>query len=76
MLFTIILPAVLGAKIVNVPDVSGKEYDDAVLALVDAGLEVGETIETPDEEFKEGEVIKTSPKAGREVKRAVSSTFI
>ncbi|ONK23280.1 serine/threonine protein kinase [Bacillus sp. VT-16-64] len=69
LLFTIILPAVLGAKIVNVPDVSGKEYDDAVLALVDAGLEVGETIETPDEEFKEGEVIKTSPKAGREVKK-------
>jgi serine/threonine-protein kinase len=64
-----ILPAILGPKVVRVPDVSGEPYDEAVLAIVDAGLEVGETIETPDTEFEEGEVIKTSPKAGREVKK-------
>lgn len=69
LLFTVILSGVLGAKVVQVPDVSGEAYDDAVSALVDKGLKVGEKIETPDEEFQEGEVIKTSPKAGREVKK-------
>lgn len=65
------MPALMSAKVVQVPDVSGEMYDDAVKSLVDAGFEVGEKIETTDEVVTEGEVIKTSPKAGREVKKAV-----
>ncbi len=68
-LLLIVMPSLMSAKVVQVPDVSGEMYDDAVLSLVEAGFEVGETIETPDEEVAEGEVIKTSPKAGREVKK-------
>ncbi|MFD1705837.1 Stk1 family PASTA domain-containing Ser/Thr kinase [Siminovitchia sediminis] len=64
-----VMPSLMSAKVVEVPDVSGELYEDAVLSLVEAGFEIGETIETPDEEVKEGEVIKTSPKAGREVKK-------
>ncbi|WP_144461409.1 Stk1 family PASTA domain-containing Ser/Thr kinase [Siminovitchia fortis] len=67
--FLIMMPALMSAKVVQVPDVSGEMYDDAVKSLVDAGFEVGEKIETTDEVVAEGEVIKTSPKAGREVKK-------
>ncbi|MBS4193937.1 Stk1 family PASTA domain-containing Ser/Thr kinase [Lederbergia citri] len=64
-----ILPAIQNAKNVEIPDVSGKEYDDAVFLLVDAGLKIGKKIPTASDEVLEGEVIKTNPKAGREVKK-------
>lgn len=67
-----VLPAVLGSQNVEVPDVSGEKYDDAVLLLVEAGLEVGENIDTPSEEVPEGEVIKTYPRAGNKVKKGQS----
>ncbi|MBS4217797.1 Stk1 family PASTA domain-containing Ser/Thr kinase [Bacillus sp. FJAT-49711] len=63
------LPALQNAKNVKIPDVSGEEYDDAVFILIDAGLKIGEKIPTSSEEVPEGEVIKTSPKANREVKK-------
>ncbi|VEF48448.1 serine/threonine protein kinase with PASTA sensor(s) [Bacillus freudenreichii] len=64
-----VMPSLMSAKVVQVPDVSGELYEDAVLSLVEAGFEIGETNQIPDEEVAEGEVIKTSPKAGREVKK-------
>lgn len=68
-LLLLLLPALMSSQTVAVPDVRGEEYEDAVLTLTEAGIEVGETIKTPDENVAEGEVIKTSPKAGREVKK-------
>jgi len=69
---TVVLPALQNAKNVKIPDVSGEKYDDAVFMLVDAGLKIGEKIETPSDEVPEGVVIKTSPKADREVKKGYS----
>lgn len=69
VLLLTVMPALMSAKVVQVPDVSGELYEDAVLSLVEAGFEIGEAIQTPNEEVAEGEVIKTSPKAGREVKK-------
>ncbi|GIN91421.1 serine/threonine-protein kinase PrkC [Siminovitchia terrae] len=68
-LLIFLMPSLMGAKVVKVPDVSGEMYEDAVLSLVQEGFVIGETIEISDEDVSEGEVIKTSPKAGREVKK-------
>lgn len=67
--FMAILPAIQEAQNVVVPDVSTEEYEDAVSLLVSAGLEVGETHEMSSDEIAEGEVVKTRPKAGRELKK-------
>ncbi|MCR2820770.1 Stk1 family PASTA domain-containing Ser/Thr kinase [Lederbergia panacisoli] len=64
-----VLPAIQNAKNVKIPDVSGEEYNDAVVHLVDEGLKIGDKIETPSDEVPEGVVIKTSPKADRVVKK-------
>ncbi len=69
LFFAFIFPAMMNARIVVIPDVSGEPYDEAVVALIEAGLEIGEKIETADEDIPEGHVIKTSPKAGQEVKK-------
>jgi len=67
-----VLPAIQNAKIVKIPDVSGEEYDDAVVRLVDAGLKIGKKIQASSDEVPEGVVIKTSPKASMEVKKGYS----
>ena len=69
LFLTFILPMIKNAQNVNVPDVTGREYDDAVQMLVSEGLEIGEKTPLNDEEIPEGEVIKTSPRAEREVKK-------
>ncbi|KRG13518.1 serine/threonine protein kinase [Virgibacillus soli] len=64
-----ILPAIHAAQTIEVPDLRGEEYDDAVAMLVDNGLEIGDTIEMPSEEVDEGKVIKTDPRAGKSIKK-------
>ncbi|GLB59402.1 Stk1 family PASTA domain-containing Ser/Thr kinase [Cytobacillus sp. NCCP-133] len=63
-----VLPDLLEPKDVEVPDVSGKEVEDAVAELVAAGFPVDETLKISDPEIEEGHVVKTDPKAGRTVK--------
>ena len=63
-----VLPKLLGPKDVLVPDVSGKELDEAMEILQEQGLKIGETIEVTDEEVEEGLIIKTNPKEGKTVK--------
>ncbi|MFD2682877.1 Stk1 family PASTA domain-containing Ser/Thr kinase [Bacillus seohaeanensis] len=63
-----VLPDLLGPKDINIPDVSGKEYDEAISILADKGFEIGDTNEQFNEEIPEDVVIKTSPKAGRTAK--------
>ncbi|HEY4551735.1 MAG TPA: PASTA domain-containing protein, partial [Bacillaceae bacterium] len=53
-------------------DVGGDEYDEAVMILTEAGLKVGDRIETPSNDVEEGSVIKSDPKAGRKVKKGSS----
>jgi eukaryotic-like serine/threonine-protein kinase len=63
-----VLPDLLGPKDINIPDVSGKEYDEAISILADEGFEIGDTNEQFNEEIPEDVVIKTSPNAGRTAK--------
>jgi eukaryotic-like serine/threonine-protein kinase len=63
-----VLPKLLGPKEVLVPDVAGKELDEAMELLQEKGLKIGETVEVTDEEVEEGLIIKTNPKEGKTVK--------
>ncbi|MGL5858691.1 MAG: Stk1 family PASTA domain-containing Ser/Thr kinase [Angustibacter sp.] len=54
-----------GPSRVKVPQVVGRSEDDARGALEGAGLRIGEVDERYDDEVPEGEVISTSPVAGR-----------
>ncbi|KON90401.1 serine/threonine protein kinase [Sporosarcina globispora] len=67
-----VLPDLLGPKDVQVPDVSGKEVEDAVAELVAAGFNVNDTKPISDPDVEEGLVVKTDPKAGRTVKEGTS----
>jgi len=59
-----VLPDLLSPKDVKIPDVSGKNLDDAVTILVSKGFVIGKTYETYDENVKKGRIIKTDPEAG------------
>lgn len=63
-----VFPSMLGTKEVTVPDLKGKELDDAISTLNGLGFEVGNTIEINDEEVEKGRIIKTNPKEGKTVK--------
>ncbi|MDQ0198550.1 Stk1 family PASTA domain-containing Ser/Thr kinase [Neobacillus ginsengisoli] len=63
-----ILPGLLAAKDVKIPDVSGKDLNDAIVKLHSKGLQVGKKIEMTNEEIATGNVIKTDPNAGSTVK--------
>lgn len=63
-----VFPSILGTKEVTVPDLKGKELDEAISTLNGLGFEVGNTIEINDEEVEKGRVIKTNPNEGKTVK--------
>ena len=63
-----VLPA-MGPKDVKIPDVTGMTIEEAEKKLLDAGFEIDTEIkEKESDDFEEGEVIETSPKANRTVK--------
>ncbi|WP_203362265.1 Stk1 family PASTA domain-containing Ser/Thr kinase [Bacillus sp. REN10] len=64
-LAAVLIPSLLGPKEVEIPDVKGKKLDEAVSELVTSGFVVKETYEQFSDEVPEGQVIKTSPSAGR-----------
>ncbi|TYS70641.1 Stk1 family PASTA domain-containing Ser/Thr kinase [Sutcliffiella horikoshii] len=70
-----LLPAMLLPKDVTVPDVSGKEYDDAVKELIDLGLVLEEPKEEPSDDIEEGKVTRTFPEAGEVVKEGKAITI-
>ncbi|WP_071459401.1 Stk1 family PASTA domain-containing Ser/Thr kinase [Bacillus massilinigeriensis] len=59
-----VLPGLLGPQDKSVPDVSGKEVEDAVADLISAGFKIDEKKKIPSEEVEEGRIIKTNPEAG------------
>ncbi|WP_062105119.1 Stk1 family PASTA domain-containing Ser/Thr kinase [Bacillus niameyensis] len=67
--FMIVLPALREAQNVTIPDVTDEELEDATVELLKYGLEIGEVQEEPSSEIAEGKVIKTSPRANKEVKK-------
>jgi eukaryotic-like serine/threonine-protein kinase len=58
------LPGWLEPKEIEVPNVSGKNLDDAVTILVSKGFKIGETNEIANDDVKKGKIIRTSPEAG------------
>ncbi|MGM7720328.1 Stk1 family PASTA domain-containing Ser/Thr kinase [uncultured Metabacillus sp.] len=72
--FTIIPPLLL-PKDIEVPDVSGETYDEAVRILQEEGFEVGEPVQISDEEIEEGHVIKTNPEASEITKEGSMITI-
>ncbi|WML43658.1 Stk1 family PASTA domain-containing Ser/Thr kinase [Neobacillus sp. PS3-40] len=68
-IFTVtVLPSLLEPNDVKVPDVSGKNLDDAVAQLVSKGFVIGDTNEISDDEVKKGKIIRTDPEAGTTAK--------
>nr|WP_064093754.1 Stk1 family PASTA domain-containing Ser/Thr kinase [Rossellomorea aquimaris] len=67
-----VVPELLGPKEIKVPNVVGETSEEAVSIIVSEGFVVGETKEQSDETVPEGEVIKTSPVAGRMAKEGSS----
>ncbi|MGE6378186.1 Stk1 family PASTA domain-containing Ser/Thr kinase [Peribacillus muralis] len=61
-------PSLFGSKEVTIPDLKGKELDDAITDLLNLDLVVGDTIEIEDDEVESGLVIKTNPIEGKTVK--------
>lgn len=64
----LILPGILAAKDVEIPDVTDNQLDKALATLRASGFEIGEVIEKEDDEIEEDNVIKTEPEAGSTVK--------
>ena len=62
---------VVGANSVSTPDVRNKTVDEAKVAIVKAGLEVGDITEVASDDVKEKTVIDSDPKAGKKVKKGV-----
>ncbi|MEA3320060.1 MAG: Stk1 family PASTA domain-containing Ser/Thr kinase [Bacillota bacterium] len=70
-----LLPSMLLPKDVTVPDVTGKEYDDAVKELIDLGFVLEEPKEEPSDDIEEGKVTRTFPEAGEVVKEGKAITI-
>jgi serine/threonine-protein kinase len=64
---TVTLTVSTGQPLVEVPDVSNLEQDEATDQLTEAGLRVGQTTQRTSDEVDEGLVISTDPQAGDEV---------
>ncbi len=60
---------VIGSNSVSAPDVRNKTLDEAKVAIVKAGLEVGDVTEVASDDVKEKTVIDSDPKAGKKVKK-------
>ena len=73
----IFIPAFFGkSKEITIPDVSGMSVEDAIEVLQNADLTVNDKIEDMvSVEYKEGQVVKTDPLAGRKVKSKTKITL-
>ncbi len=65
-------PSLFGTKEVTIPELKGKELDDAITELVNQGLIVGKTIKIEDDTIPADDVIKTNPMAGKKVKEGAT----
>lgn len=75
-IFTItVLPDLLSAKEIKVPEVQGMDADEAKIKLESAGLTVSKEVEINDKEIEEGKAIKTNPEEGTIVKENASITL-
>lgn len=68
----ILYPSLFGTKEVTIPELKGKELDEAITELLNQGLVVGKTIKIEDDTIPVDDVIKTNPKAGKKVKEGAT----
>ncbi|EMT46948.1 Stk1 family PASTA domain-containing Ser/Thr kinase [Anoxybacillus flavithermus] len=68
------IPNVFFPKDVTVPDVTDKDYDEAIAELTEIGLKIEETIEEEHDDIEAGRVIRTNPSAGKLVKVGTAIT--
>ncbi|EIJ81545.1 serine/threonine protein kinase with PASTA sensor(s) [Bacillus methanolicus PB1] len=67
-----VVPNLLVPDEVEVPDVTGMDVDEAKSELLEAKFVIGETKEITSDEFEEGLVVRTDPKAGKMVKEGTT----
>lgn len=70
-----VVPKLFAPKEVTVPDVTGKPYEEAVTTLAAKGFEVTAPQTIYSDEIAEGDIIKTSPEAGKIVKENTKITI-
>src|SRR5579875_352369 len=68
VLAVVVLPGMMSAKDIKIPDVTGMNADKAISILKANGIGVNKKIAFPDEVIKKGKVIRTDPEAGSTVK--------
>ncbi|WP_297989014.1 Stk1 family PASTA domain-containing Ser/Thr kinase [Anoxybacillus sp.] len=69
------IPNVFFPKDVTVPDMTDKNYDEAIAELTKLGLKIEETIEEEHDDIAAGNVIRTTPSAGKMVKLGTAITI-
>lgn len=69
------LPDLLGLKKIDIPDVVGMTEAEAIEALEEEGFEIRESKEEYSEDVEAGNVIKTTPEAGKERPRGTEVTL-
>lgn len=69
------VPALFFPNDVTVPDVTNKDYDEAVEKLSSLGFEIKNTVDMEDNEITEGKVVRTKPEAGKTVKEGTAITI-
>lgn len=67
-----VLPSMLTPKDVRIPNLSGKNFDDAVTTLASKGFKIGQTTNITDEKIEKGKVVRTDPDGGTTVKEGSS----
>lgn len=76
VIFLVLVPKFTEIPDIKVPDVSNQTVIDAEKMLKDAGFEVAiETEKEANDEIEKGKVIKTSPVAGRSIKKGTTITI-
>lgn len=67
-----VVPAIFMPNEIEIPDLKGMKYEDALEQLVEEGFDVGDPVLIEDEEIQEGHVVKTKPEAGTVVNEGES----
>ena len=70
-----IFPSLMLPEDVTVPDLTNKEYANAVKDLLSLGFNVEDTKDVEDEKILEGYVVRTNPRSGEIVKEGTSITI-
>lgn len=67
-----VFPRLFTPSDVRVPDIEGETLEDAIEILLSEGLEPGDETELEHEEIEANHIIRTSPAAGRSVKKGTT----